>query len=279
MNFRKLLLSACLCVLTACAGSVGIGGGPAIEIGAGPVRPLGYASPIGLKEEQLIGRSLAIRMFREHGPVIEDKALRRYVALVGQAVAQAAERPGVEYRFAVLDSAVPFSIGLLGGYVFVSRGMLRLVADESQLAGVLGHAIAHISGRHVLKTLEANAQFPGFGALVPGLAGFNPAPLQRLTDLAGDRVFERGLDAALEYEADRKAAEYARRLGYHPGGLKHVLEKRMVARPTNGPAFLKHPPQPEQRYRRLLAHLQNHPKDFNLPRFAKEYRAATQGKL
>ncbi len=272
-----LLCGAILFTLTACAGGPVVSGGAGVGPGIGPVRPLSYSAPIGMKEERWIGRALAVRVFREHGPAVQDAALQRYVALVGQAVAQMAERAGVEYRFTVLADDTPFSLGLPGGYVFVSRGMLKLLNDESQLAAVLGRAVAHISERHALATLEKNSPFPA--ALMPMGADGNTTALKRLTDRAAILIFERGLDAEQEFAADRKAAQYARRLGYHPGGLKPVLEKRMLARAANGPAWLNKQPGAEQRYRRLLGHLQDHPKDLNLPRFAKEYRAAVQGKL
>ena len=86
--------------------------------------------------------------------------LQRYIATVGQAVVEVSERPDIDYYFAVLDSSAPNAFATPGGYVFVSVGLLRLLENEAQLAGVLGHEIAHITGRQLIPVLHFWSKTP-----------------------------------------------------------------------------------------------------------------------
>ena len=59
-------------------------------------------------------------------------------------MAEVSGRPEIDYYFAVLNSNSPNAMATPGGYVFISVGLLRLLENEAQLAGILGHEIAHV---------------------------------------------------------------------------------------------------------------------------------------
>lgn len=90
--------------------------------------------------------------------VLRDRALTRYVALVGNAVAAHSDRPDLRYYFAVLDADEVNAFAAPGGFVFVTRGALRLMRDEAALGGVLGHEIAHVALRHGVDAIKAQKQ-------------------------------------------------------------------------------------------------------------------------
>ena len=108
-------------------------------------------------EEIELGRSVTAAIGARY-KVLRDPQLTKYVALVGNAVANVSDRPDIRYYFAVLDSDDINALAAPGGFVFVTRGALALMPDESALAGVLGHEIGHIALRHHAESIKAAKQ-------------------------------------------------------------------------------------------------------------------------
>lgn len=80
--------------------------------------------------------------------------LTRYLNLLGKGLASYSERPTIEWVFGVLDSPTPNAFSAPGGYVFITTGMLKQVQNEAQLAGILGHEIGHVTGKHALEAYK-----------------------------------------------------------------------------------------------------------------------------
>src|SRR3954471_8381239 len=104
--------------------------------------------PWSPEKEQAIGEASAAKLIHIFG-LYENPEMTKYVNLVGNAVARAGARPGLLFHFAILDTDVVNAMAMPGGYVFVTRGALSLMDNESELAGVLAHEVAHVDGRHV----------------------------------------------------------------------------------------------------------------------------------
>ena len=81
------------------------------------------------------------------GDYVIDPALTRYVAGVGQRLADVSDR-ALPYEFAVLNSPVPNAWALPGGKIAINRGLLTELGSEAELAAVLGHEIVHAAARH-----------------------------------------------------------------------------------------------------------------------------------
>ncbi|QPJ66127.1 MAG: M48 family metalloprotease [Candidatus Nitrohelix vancouverensis] len=257
---------------------------PAIEtyqaynIGQGGIKAAQSLQPIGLEEEKSIGGSLAIQVFNRFGPRREDPALQRYVSLVGHAIAEVSDRPDIDYYFAVVDSDTPNAFAAPGGYVFLSTGLLKLAQNEAQLAGVLGHEVAHISEKHALKTMERSKKLSGFGALSISLLGQDPALFDKVLEQAMEILFTHGLDKELEYEADKVGSEYAARLGYAPSGLNDFLGILEKSLPGGSSALLSTHPGPADRSAKLISQLANHHPPTG-PLFGEAYLSAVRGRL
>ena len=181
------------------------------------------------QEEEQIGRVAAATLLGAARPLRND-AVQAYVGRVGLWVALQSERPDLRWRFAVLDDNSINAFAAPGGYVFVTRGMLARLHSEAELAGVLGHEVAHVVLKHHLKALrrEAGSQVLadlGSGA-VQAKAGQANIPPEVLNSLSGqvNTLYTRGLDKSDEYAADRLGAELAGRAGYDPYGLMVALQ-------------------------------------------------------
>jgi predicted Zn-dependent protease len=206
--------------------------------------------PIGYEEEQIIGEALAIETVKRYGGLYRDRRTMQYVNLIGCALAQVSDRPEIKYYFAVLNTKEPNAFAAPGGYIFITRGILAMAENEAELAGVLAHEIAHISQKHILKTLQRSRRFASIGELGAAAIGKDPDFFDSIMDEVNDKLFTKGLDQSMEEEADEFGIEYAYRLGYNPSGLlsfQQKLEKRLGKTPS---VFFKTHPSIHDRVKR-----------------------------
>ncbi len=202
--------------------------------------------PIGYDEEKAIGGAVAVMAVARFGGLDPDPNAQRYVATVGTAVAAYSDRAGIPYYFAVLAAKEPNAFACPGGYVFVTRGLLDLVKDEAELAGVLGHEIAHVSEKHALKIIRRSKLIAGTAEVTAAALDADPKLFDELVKETAKALFETGLDKDKEMDADRIGTDYAHRLGYDANGLRDFL-KVLGAANTGSPGLKKtHPPTGER---------------------------------
>ncbi len=211
-------------------------------IGKGAVA-LKSLMPIKYKEEKAIGGAVALKVFSRFGGPYPDERLARYVSMVGKSVALASDRPDIPYYFAVLNSQEPNAFAAPGGYIFVTVGLIKKLKNEAQLAGVLGHEIAHVAKRHSLQTIERGKRLRGMSELTLTVMDKDPKMFSDLIDNVSELLFTRGLDRSLEFEADRFGTEYSARIGYQPQGLSKFLKSLRKYRSKGGGSvfFQTHP--------------------------------------
>lgn len=204
------------------------------------------ASADSYKAETIIGDRLAAAGFQRYGMPLNDDAIQTYVNRVGTAVARNAGRPDTPFYFAVLDNdRIIASWSCPAGIVAVTTGFLRVMKDEAELACVLAHEAAHVSGRHPLKSYKGS-DFGGPAKDLPGL-------VERLSQV----VFRQGLLPALEHAADHHTLETAYRTGYDPAAMVRLLTRLQTLPDTArrpGSWFRTHPP-PDARIDRCRTRL------------------------
>ena len=213
---------------------------------SGAVSVLGSTSEMDYKSERTIGESLALEGFRRYGLPVKDKALQKYVNLVGNAVARNSDRPGIPYNFVVVDSPLQNAFSCPGGIIFVSSGLLKTIQSEDQLAGILAHEVAHVGHKHALKSIQRAQFFNGVGKITSAtMEGKKGEEFENMIGGLQDTLFDKGLDQNMEFEADTTAMDTAYRTGYDPNGLVQVLKelKRIQSKSTQkGSWFSTHPP-------------------------------------
>ncbi len=204
------------------------------------------------EEEYYIGRSTAALILSKYG-LYRNDALSAYVNVLGTAIAYSSERPETYggYHFAVLASDEVNAMAAPGGFIFVTKGLVKRCADEETLAAILAHEIGHVAGRHGLQSIKKSRLVDAF-KLIGGEAArqFDSEELAKVTaafdGVLGDVVetlVERGYDRKFEYEADKLALSYTVRTGYAPDGLAAFLRGMEEDKPA-GPAagwFKTHP--------------------------------------
>ncbi|MEW6213643.1 MAG: M48 family metalloprotease [Nitrospirota bacterium] len=182
-----------------------------------------------ITEEVIFGREIAARILGKYS-LYNNPQLMRYVNLVGNSIALNTNRPEIEFHFAVLDTAEINAYAAPGGYVFVTRGALARMQDESELAGVLAHEIAHITERHIVKELNIRAteESPVSGlARAIGGAGYEAAKVAfyQAINKAMDILFKDGYKREDEIQADKTAVLFCALSGYDSSGLVRYFER------------------------------------------------------
>ncbi len=184
---------------------------------------------LSTEEEVEIGRQAAGEVEREIG-LYDDPEVAAYVDSLGQALARHSRRPDLEYHIQVVDTDEVNAFALPGGWLYVNRGLMVAAENESELAGVMGHEIGHVVGRHGAR--QISKQF-GLAVLVELVAGGEGDP-SLARDIAGQFVqvgagltlLKYGRDA--EREADRFAVEETYGAGIDPNGTATFFEKLMA---------------------------------------------------
>ncbi|AGY59537.1 M48 family metallopeptidase [Gloeobacter kilaueensis] len=167
-------------------------------------------------------------------------ALRR-VQDVAAVVAQASDRPNIPYTVQVVADKSINAFATMGGYVYVTTGLLRAVDNDAQLAGVLAHEMGHIAAKHALRQMkDAAITQAGEAAL-----GLEHSALVNI----GAKLFFLRYSRADEYEADRRGLFTLARTPYPPRSLPDFLRK-LENLPSN-PEFLSSHPSPPNRVKKL----------------------------
>lgn len=211
---------------------------------------------VSFDEEVALGGAVAVNLVGTHGGLIlgepgtPEHALNVYVNRVGKNLAAQSSRPTLDWTFGVLDSEEFNAFAAPGGYVFVTRGLLKQVQNEAQLAGVMGHEIAHVTGRHALNvysSVKANqcqtalaakaggklaAQATGFKSALSSPIGYinlndaaNIDILAEMTDKLVESITTQGYAHSDEFDADRRSAALVLGAGYDPDAFIAFLDR------------------------------------------------------
>jgi predicted Zn-dependent protease len=175
-----------------------------------------------VEEEVAIGRQIAGNLLGA-APLVRDAKLQKYVNNVGRWIANQSERPDLEWHFGVIDSNDVNAFAAPGGYIFVTKGLYKLLQSEAELAGVLAHEVGHVIRQHHLKILQQSKLIDLGSQLVAKQVGGNDK-VQGLIG-SGAEIVSRSLDKNAEFEADRIAVVLATRAGYDSFGLPAVLQQ------------------------------------------------------
>ena len=219
----------------------------------------GKSQWIVLEEDKEIelGKEAAPKFLEEYGGDIPSAPIREYVTDIGNRLAQSSARPELPWEFHVVDSSVINAFALPGGKVFISRALLEKMDNEAQLAGVLGHEVAHVNAKHVNDRM-------GQQVLVSGvLIGLGVAAQTSDEDWlkvlgvgagVGGTVYLLSYNRDQEHESDRYGVKYMVKNGYNPMGQVQVMQILADARGGGGsgqPEFLSTHPYPKSRIAEL----------------------------
>jgi len=198
---------------------------------------------ISLEKEIVIGRQLANEIERQV-KLVEDPTINEYVNRVGQNLVRNSDAK-VPFTIKVVESDEINAFALPGGFFYVNSGLILAADDESELAGVMAHEIAHVAARHGTEN-ASKGQLVNIASLplifLGGVGGF------AIRQAAGFLIPMQFLQFSrkAEAEADYLGVQYLYKTGYDPGAAVSFFEKlqaRENAKPGSvSKMFSTHPP-------------------------------------
>jgi len=211
---------------------------------------VGAIELVSVQDEIEIGREVHAQ-FRKDTPQFNDADATGYVRDLARRLVQVAPGPRYPYSFTVADYREINAFALPGGPVWIHRGILHAATNESQVAGVLAHEIAHIAQRHaadqLTKAAFTNIGLGVLGAFLGNSGGAGTAQLAARL-LANGAFLKFGRDA--ELEADRVGLQMMTRAGWDGRGMVELFEiirKEAEMDPSTVEVLLSSHPAPRDR--------------------------------
>lgn len=186
-----------------------------------------YMSPA--KEDKL-GRQVVSELLGR-GMIIEDALLSEYVNQVGNRLVRHTSGNAGNFRFYVIDSAQVNAFALPGGYVGINAGLLTETDNESELAGVMSHEIAHVTQRHIARQIEATSGMGWATAAAVLLAavagGGDPDAISAAVAAGVSNLGQQQTNytRSHEYEADRLGIRTLAAADYDPDAMSSFFAK------------------------------------------------------
>lgn len=151
-----------------------------------------------------------------------DSKMINQVGRIAKKLVPTLERQDLTYHFAVLDTDEVNAFALPGGYVYVTKGLMKQISNDDELAGVIAHELGHVNKKHSVKQAEKT----GIMTAVVALMGLKDETRKYAAAAAVAEYF-----AAMkfsrddEYEADKCAVDYTAKAGFNPSGIINFFDK------------------------------------------------------
>jgi len=196
------------------------------------------------RDELKLGTQLHREVTKKYN--LTDVGLDR-VERLGQRCARASLRPGLLYKFHVVQSREINGFSIPGGHVYVTTGLLK-IANDNELASVLAHEVGHIVARHSLKTLKKSQEYDDIAKSLGELTGV-AGDLARDLGVSLGRIVGQGFltihTRDEEREADFLGVRGMQRANFDPQGMVTMFQKlaRIEAQDSSliGSLFSDHP--------------------------------------
>ena len=193
------------------------------------------------------------RILAAYGGAYEQPRLEALLTQTVDRLVAASERPDIKYRVTILNSPAINAFALSSGQLYVTRGLIALANDTSELASVLSHEMAHVTARHAAFREDQVRQAEIFSRVATDLLG---DPQMGALALARSKIALASFSRAQELEADGIGVGISARAGYDPYGAQRFLTsmglnaelKSSGTKPDQRPPdfFSSHPSTPDR---------------------------------
>jgi predicted Zn-dependent protease len=173
---------------------------------------------VSTQQEVQLGQDYASQINAQL-PIVHDPEINRYISVLGDSIAKLSDDRSLDWHFYVVNSKEVNAFAVPGGFIYVNRGLIERADNLSQLAGVLGHEIAHVTERHSIEAMQ-KSQTANVGVTLACvlLKACGDAVTQTAINVAGGAYFARHSRQA-ESEADVRAVRFVTRANIHPQGI------------------------------------------------------------
>lgn len=179
-------------------------------------------------------------------PLVNDSQVTSYINRLGQRLAQHAPGGEFQYTFKVIAQKEINAFALPGGPVYVNLGTITAAANESELAGVIGHEIGHVVMRHSTNQASKSGLLQGLAGIIGG-----KSQLGQLAAGIGAGLVSMKYSREAESQADILGAQILYDSGINPQGMVSFFETLSAEAGRGGPQFLSDHPNPGNRAQRV----------------------------
>jgi predicted Zn-dependent protease len=208
---------------------------------------------LSLEDEYRLGR-MVMREVRESGALLEDPEIGEYIQSLGLRLSSQAQDGNRDFTFFIIRDNAINAFALPGGFVGIHSGLVLETRNESELAGVLAHEVAHVTQRHIARGIEAQGRASMLStaamlaAILLGAAGgvSSDATMGAVSAAQNLAVQQRiNFTREHEYEADRIGIGVLAAAGYDPNAMPAFFDtmfRRTQLGPDRVPELLRtHP--------------------------------------
>ncbi len=184
---------------------------------------------ITIKEEEKLAKDY-LKVIYKYFTIIEDPLVSSYINKLGNKIVKKIPKVNFRYKFYVIKEPSYNAFAIAGGNIFIHTGLITGLTSEEELAGILGHEIAHVNQRHISKSIERSknmtiAQLTAIAAAI--LLGKEGSGDVTSAVLFGSMAAMQSISTVYsrdnEREADKKGIKALVKAGYNPKGLMFAL--------------------------------------------------------
>ena len=228
------------------------------------------ALSITVKEEEELSREV-MKVVQKHFEFVEDPLIVNYVNKVGRNIISALPPQPFIYKFYIIKEDVYNAFATPGGNIFINSGLFEAMDNEDELAGILGHEIAHVVCRHISQKIERSKKI-GLATLAGIAAGIflgaggaaTAASAVSIGSMAAGQSLSLAYSRENEMQADQLGLKYTTKAGYSAAGLLTMLNKirsRQWFGSKHIPTYLTTHPAVEDRIIYISSWLENDKKE------------------
>jgi beta-barrel assembly-enhancing protease len=201
-----------------------------------------------IEDEKKLGKEFYDKL-QKGNLLLQNERANSYLALLGERILAHSEKALFDFQFSIVRSSAINAFATPGGYVYVNQGLINLVENEAELAGVLAHEIAHVNGRHIAEIIDRSTKI-NISTLAAVLAGAFLGGGGEVTAAVASFSMAAATSLSLKYSreqeeaADRTGFSYLVASGYDGKSMLDFLKtmKRYEYYSNTIPSyFLSHP--------------------------------------
>lgn len=219
-----------------------------------------------LKDEKELGDKFNV-LVRSRLPLVQDPEIVGYVSDIVRRLAATMPPQPFPFTVSVIRHNAVNAFACPGGYIFVHTGLILAMDNESQVAGVIAHEMAHVTQRHIARRIESSqwvSVLSLLGALAGAFLGGEGGSAALMGSMAAGQAAMLNYSRLDEREADQVGMSYLTKAGYSPQGMVgafEVLSRKQWLMGSSIPSYLSTHPGLSERVRDMSVRVSRQGKD------------------
>ena len=182
------------------------------------------ACQVSVSQEDELGDQYAAAI-QSQLPVLDDSASGAWLASLGLRLTSVADRENRDWHFYLVDDTTVNAFAVPGGHIFVHRGLIDRAESYSELAGVIGHEVAHVTLRHSVDQMRSRTRTGIFVTVFCAVVSIcSSTAAQVAIDVGGQALFAK-YSRDDEAQADSAGVGYLVAAGVNPSGIPRMFER------------------------------------------------------